>query len=55
MFAEGYEEFSDSQLKLLERFVTNTTSHVFALRNLPEVSQNDSDSTAANNGYWSGG
>lgn len=34
---EKYEEFSDSEVKLLERFVTSTTSHIFALRNLPEV------------------
>ncbi|MCH9614530.1 MAG: Flavin-dependent thymidylate synthase [Chlamydiia bacterium] len=33
----SYEEFSESQVKVLERFVTNTTSSVFALRNLPEV------------------
>ncbi|MBI3508826.1 MAG: FAD-dependent thymidylate synthase [Chlamydiia bacterium] len=30
-------EFSESQIKILERFVTNTTSNVFVLRNLPEV------------------
>lgn len=34
---DGYEEFSDSQKQLLEKFVTNTSGHVFALRNLPEV------------------
>ncbi len=34
---EDYEEFSPSQIKLLERFVTNTKSSVFVLRNLPEV------------------
>jgi thymidylate synthase ThyX len=34
---EGYEEFTDSQVKILERYVTNTTSNVFVLRNLPEV------------------
>ncbi|HEY2810104.1 MAG TPA: FAD-dependent thymidylate synthase [Rhabdochlamydiaceae bacterium] len=34
---EGYEEFTDSQLKILQRYVTNTFSNVFALRNLPEV------------------
>ena len=32
-----YEEFSEDQVKLLEHFVTNTTSSVFALQNLPEV------------------
>ena len=34
---ETYEEFSTSQVKVLEQFVTSTTSNVFALRNLPEV------------------
>jgi thymidylate synthase ThyX len=34
---EGYEEFTDSQLKILRRYVTNTSSNIFALRNLPEV------------------
>ena len=34
---DDYEEFSDSQIKILENFVTNTSSHIFALRNLPEV------------------
>jgi thymidylate synthase ThyX len=34
---EDYEEFTDSQLKILERYVTNTRSHIFVLRNLPEV------------------
>ncbi len=34
---EDYEEFSPSQIKILERFVTNTKSSVFVLRNLPEV------------------
>ena len=34
---EDYEEFSPNQIKLLERFVTNTKSSVFVLRNLPEV------------------
>lgn len=37
MFVEDYEEFTDAQKKMLERFVTNTTSHIFVLRNLPEV------------------
>lgn len=37
MLSDDYEEFSESQLKTLERFVTNTKSHVFALKNLPEV------------------
>lgn len=34
---QGYEEFTESQVKILEHFVTNTNSSVFALRNLPEV------------------
>lgn len=34
---EGYEEFTESQLKILHRYVTNAFSNVFALRNLPEV------------------
>jgi thymidylate synthase ThyX len=34
---EGYEEFTDSQINLLEKFVTNTSSNIFVLRNLPEV------------------
>lgn len=34
---EEYEEFTDSQIKILSRFVTNTTSNIFVLRNLPEV------------------
>jgi len=37
MLTDKYEEFSDTQLKILEKYVTSTTGHVFALRNLPEV------------------
>lgn len=37
MFEEDYEEFTEPQKKLLGRFVTNTTSNIFVLRNLPEV------------------
>lgn len=37
MFSENYEEFTSTQIKTLERYVTNTTRAVFALRNLPEV------------------
>jgi len=37
MHLDNYEEFTDAQIKVLERYVTNTTGHVFALRNLPEV------------------
>lgn len=34
---EGYEEFTDAQRKILERYVTSASSNIFALRNLPEV------------------
>lgn len=34
---DNYEEFSDDQIKILERFVTNTSGNIFVLRNLPEV------------------
>src|SRR5437879_4472910 len=34
---EDYEDFTDSQKKILEKYVTNTRSHIFVLRNLPEV------------------
>lgn len=34
---ENYEEFTVEQKKILERYVTNLQSNVFALRNLPEV------------------
>jgi thymidylate synthase ThyX len=34
---EGFEEFSEHQLKILNRYVTNASCNVFALRNLPEV------------------
>ena len=37
MFEEDYEDFNESQHKTLERFVTNTRSHIFVLKNLPEV------------------
>lgn len=37
MFSDHYEEFTESQTKVLEHFVTNTTGSVFALKNLPEV------------------
>ena len=32
-----YEEFTEAQVKILEHFVTSTSSNVFVLRNLPEV------------------
>ncbi|MEM7175562.1 MAG: FAD-dependent thymidylate synthase [Chlamydiota bacterium] len=34
---DNYEEFTEAQLKIIDRYVTNTSNHVFALRNLPEV------------------
>ena len=34
---EHYEEFDENQIAILKHFVTNTTSNIFALRNLPEV------------------
>src|ERR1700686_505248 len=37
MIEEDYEVFTESQLKILERYVTNTRGHIFVLRNLPEV------------------
>src|SRR5262245_62864232 len=37
MLQDDYEEFSESQLKTLEKYVTNTRSHIFVIRNLPEV------------------
>ena len=37
MSLENYEDFDENQLKILERYVTNTQSHIFVLKNLPEV------------------
>ena len=34
---ENYEDFSEKQIKILNRYVSNTTSNIFCLRNLPEV------------------
>src|SRR5271169_110300 len=34
---EEYEEFSEQQLKILDKYVTSTSSNIFVLRNLPEV------------------
>lgn len=34
---QDYEEFSAAQLKILEQYVTSSSSNVFVLRNLPEV------------------
>lgn len=32
-----YEEFTDEQIKILNRYVTSCSSNIFVLRNLPEV------------------
>lgn len=37
MLHDDYEEFTENQIRVLEKYVTNTRSHIFALRNLPEV------------------
>lgn len=37
MLSDNYEEFTESQLNTLKRYVTNSSSHIFVLRNLPEV------------------
>jgi thymidylate synthase ThyX len=37
MLLDDYEEFTDEQTKILEKYVTNTRGHIFVLRNLPEV------------------
>lgn len=37
MLLDNYEEFTENQIKILEKYVTNTSSHIFVLRNLPEV------------------
>jgi thymidylate synthase ThyX len=37
MLLDNYEEFTEEQIKILERYVSNTSSHIFVLRNLPEV------------------
>lgn len=37
MWTDDYEEFTENQAKLLSRYVTNTSGHIFVLRNLPEV------------------
>ncbi|MCB1119852.1 MAG: FAD-dependent thymidylate synthase, partial [Chlamydiia bacterium] len=34
---ENYEDFTEQQIKILERYVSNTSSNIFCLRNLPEV------------------
>lgn len=37
MLTDDYEEFTQIQINILNQYVTNTSSHVFVLRNLPEV------------------
>lgn len=37
MLLDDYEDFTEEQINILEQYVTNTKSHVFALKNLPEV------------------
>lgn len=37
MLNEDYEEFKENETAILKRYVTNIKSHVFALKNLPEV------------------
>ena len=37
MLQDKYESFSETQLKVLEKYVTHTSGHIFVLRNLPEV------------------
>ncbi len=37
MLLDDYEDFTENQKKILERYVTNVRSHIFVLRNLPEV------------------
>lgn len=34
---QDYENFTANELKILSHYVTNTSSHIFCLRNLPEV------------------
>ncbi len=34
---EDYENFSEQQLKIIQRYVTNIDENIFVLRNLPEV------------------
>lgn len=34
---QDYEEFTEAQTRILDRFVTSTKSNIFVLRNLPEV------------------
>ncbi|GAB4235290.1 MAG: FAD-dependent thymidylate synthase [Chlamydiales bacterium] len=34
---KDYENFTPEQIEILKKYVTNTSSHIFVLRNLPEV------------------
>lgn len=35
--SDHYEDFTENQIQILSRYVTHTSSNIFALRNLPEV------------------
>ena len=35
--SQRYEEFTENQIKILDRFVSNTSGNIFVLKNLPEV------------------
>jgi thymidylate synthase ThyX len=37
MILDDYEDFTENQKIILERYVTNTSGHIFVIRNLPEV------------------
>jgi thymidylate synthase ThyX len=37
MLLDDYEEFTEEENRILEKYVSNTRSHIFTLRNLPEV------------------
>ena len=37
MLTEDYEVFTEKQIKILNRYVSHSSSHIFVLRNLPEV------------------
>ncbi len=37
MLTENYEEFTENQRKILEKYVSDVDTHVFVIRNLPEV------------------
>lgn len=37
MLLDNYEEFTENQRRILDKYVTNISGHIFVLRNLPEV------------------